>query len=281
MRWLIIFINLFLILSQVHSETATVNEIQIKEKEKRKVLVLHILEEHWDDLELHPRKVLVNPNYKPPTIKELLRPYKEYKTKLNSRETKEKIEGWFKSSISKDAALFVYHEINYFGKTYMLKDEETYCPARNIFRWDVGHKYSIYSYNKIPQKILLLKDVMNNSLRREFLWRHHYIRLVNDLQIISSDAQGNLKIKYEGKEYASTIGTVLQLPPKEERLTPMEIASFMKKYEFPEYIAQADRYIEQLKKGEKLVPLSIQKDEYYFKTQVTVINHGYIEIEVE
>jgi hypothetical protein len=266
---------------------------------ERKVLVLHIIEENWDDLEF------ILPKYKgrgpvPITKREALKDYynyylintlklrveKQVENKLIKKQ-KEKIKTFLIEEIKKETLpetikFYVYHTIKYYGKAYFLKEKDIFI--KDGFRWD-SIEFS-YCYNKIPKKIsILLEPKSFWPQYREYTpysWnKFKEIRLVNDIVILSSDKTSNLRIKYDGKEYNLKVGSVLELPIKEKDLTEEEMMKFRERY----YKYYKKKYNEPwmgTPEGNfsgKLYQLSVSKDKFHFGTKVMLINYGYIELE--
>jgi len=276
-------------------------EAQVKAKVEatRKILVLHIIEENWDDLEF------ILPKYKRVrgvkftiTKKEALKDYREFKEKAIKKDVE--IKGIIKGSImptmklaisqgtiSKDSdnRLYVKHEIVYIGKAYYLKEEDTFI--KSAFRGKAGDKRIIsdYYYERLPKKIsLLLEPKYFDKTCRKFLPHKmnnfEEIRLVDDLYILSVDNSGNLKIKYNDKKYTLKVGSVLELPIKETILTRDEMMKFKERYF--EYYAKEYRIGQEEYKyilPSFLEKISIPNERFRFGTKVTIINYGFEEIQ--
>lgn len=233
--------------------------------EKRKVLLLQVIEENWDNLEFWPP--LRRGGYKPPTKKEAME-----RKLLNVVGTKEgMIKGLnyriSKGKVPKDLKFYVVHTIKYFGKTGEMNDED--IVEESIYRFD---KYFFgYYYGDVPEKISLLtkpKFGNKNDISPLTFWRHfEYIRLVEDLHVLSSDNSGNLKIKYDKKVYNLKVGDKIEFPMKVINLSKDEMINFTKKYK-------------EEKSNSSIESISVKKDTFYFKTKVIIINQGYVEVEL-
>jgi hypothetical protein len=273
-------------------------------KAKSKVLVLHIIEENWDDLEFHL------PKGKPMlmTKKEVLNYYQEYKEKVIKRDVeikkiiKDDAKQAIKLAISRGVVpektqaklLYIKHEIVYFGKTYYSKEEDV-LPIE-AFRGGFSgiQKMSFsYLYKDVPQKIsILLEPKEYDKVCKKFIppdWdRFKEIRLVDDLYILFADKIGNIRIKYNDKEYNLKVGSILELPAKEKILTREEMMRFREKYfkyyikkypwiEIGKYRDNEYMYIKYIM-ATKLRDISVPNETFRFGTRVTIINHGFEEI---
>ncbi len=276
--------------------------------ETKKVLVLQIIEENWDDLEFSLPKydMVVGRSPEPMTKKEALKDFEEYKEKAIKKdlEIKEAIKGdvvktvrltVLKSNIppqktipeSMENSLYIKHEIAYLGKAYYLKEGDTF--VRAAFRGGVGFRKMNfdYYYNNLPKKVSLLfeQKYFDKTAEKIFPQAWNYfeeIRLVEDIYIDSVDSSGNLKIKYNDKAYSVTAGAVVELPIQEKILTRQEMMQFREKYF--EYYAKAYPWVKPEEYNMYIITsfldqISISNESFHFGTKVTIINHGFEEIQ--
>lgn len=245
--------------------------------ETKKVLVLQIIEENWDDLEFSLPKYLIGDKGGPKLItkKEAIRPFGDFKKDIKAKNEKiiKNIKQSFKNSISKgniskNAGVYVRHEIEYYGKTYQLKEDETFM--KDAFRFD--SVYFEYSYEKVPKKISVLTDPTNDPVKWLFLRKYKYIRLLDDIFITSANEKGDLKIKYAGRDYNLNVTSILELPSDEKILTKKEMLEFKTNYE-----EKWGFKVESLGTG----GIRSSKESFHFITKVTLVNYGYMEIETE
>ncbi len=283
-------------------------------EEPNKILLLHIIEENWDDLEFMRGKEKNEEGYNTGKVyftkKEYLNLYFRhlgYKTevispikknimmkktkiktarKLNLEDGIEKDKKNIKISrahyisrreIPEESALYISHHINYYGKTYLLEDDEE-VKSENYFR--IKSISFAYPYSRIPEKIslLLAPDALLMPSKKQIgvNWdNYREIRLVEDMYILSIDNEGNLKIKYDGDEYNLDVGTVLELPIKETDLTEEEVMNFKKKYY--EYYTEKYNWFMKVEGYFRGRVLAVKQDKYHFGTRVIIINYGYEE----
>lgn len=282
---LALFFNLFLLTNPCAAQ------------DKKKILVLHIIEENWDDLEFYLPKydMAVGTGPAPVTKKQALKYSQEkmntIRLQIKDKNERTKIKNNIKLSISKsigegdlskDIKMSVNHKIKYYGKTYLLNDEDTFM--LDSFRWDDRHTYFGYSYDKIPEKILILLEpkvfFVDYSKYVPPSWdKFEEIRLLDDIYILSYDKEGNLKIKYDGKEYNLKTDSTLELPEKEKNLTRNEMVKFREKYY--EYYAKEYGWVGDPEGNfrSQLFQITSPKDIFHFGTKVTLINFGYVELE--
>lgn len=253
----------------IMSGFSNVNKFCIAQ-ETKKVLVLHIIEENWDDLEFIGPKIKRPGNYKLPTKKEVIK-----FRRMDMEENKEEIIKDLKLYLStgevpKNLKVFISHTIKYFGKANELKDGDVLEEA--IYRF--AKLSFIYYYERFPEEILLLTVPQIFDMTKQeyepYTWGNFKeIRLVGNIYILYKDNYGNLKIKYNEIPYNLKAGNKVQFPTKVANLKKNEMVDFINKIE--KTIGTKSRSY--------LHSIVSSKDIFYFKTKVTLINYGYIKIE--
>lgn len=251
-------------------------------KEKKKILVLQIIEENWDNLEFYPPKYeciikdCPSKKTKKEVIKKIGLPADINKVKIDMEKVKKEGYPYVNYMLSdylpkqgvntKNIEMFVVHNLKYYGKTGEMKDNDLVEEA--IYRFG---KYLLqYYYEEIPKKISLLIDPKCGG--------HNctHIRLVDDINILSSDKSGDLKINYSGETYNLKVGDKIQFPVKEVTMTKDEIQNWTEKY-MEKFKA---RWGYQYNINSCHPSIIITKGNIYFKTKVILINLGYLEVEL-
>ncbi len=251
--------------------------------ETKKVLVLQIIEENWDDLEFDLPKynAPVGWTSTPITNKEV---FKRNEIKIETEKTN--IKSYVNSSIvnnrlSKIIKVYIKHNIIYYGKAYMLGEQETFM--RDSLRIDYLN-YN-YSYNIIPEKIPLLVEpqayVVNYKKYIPADWhRFQEIRLVKDIYIKAVSEKVDFVIVYMNNNYEFNMGEKFDLPKQEISLSRTEMMKYRENY--------YDYYKEKCKEPwmgtaegkfkSQLSEISVLNEVFHFGTKVTIFNYGYMEL---
>lgn len=269
----------------------------------KKVLVLHIIEENWDDLEFRLPLYRGGPP-KPITKKEALKYFEEYKEKAVKKDKgisgslKEGAKSALKSKAGVSSSqvqenmqnsLYIKHEIAYLGKAHYLKETDTFNTAAFRGRAGTERMEFAYFYDSMPKKLsLLFTPKKYSEISKKYFpqsWNDFKeIRFAGDIYIMSVDNVGTLKIKYNNKDYTVKESSIVVLSKEEKTLTRREMMQFREKYF--KYYAEAYPWLKPEDYNMYTITsflerISIPNETFNFGTRVTIINHGVQEIQGE
>ncbi len=242
----------------------------------RKILVIGIIEENWDNIEMGFGK------------KKVTRMTKQEYMKYNYPKifTGKEILDKFKKEVRPETSLFIFHRITYLKNFDVLSDTD-------VINWNIGRTGDLYftcQFVTPPRKIPIAKPKLGARHKgyEDQVWgEFRNVRFVKDVEIINIDKSGNIKFKYLNKEYYCPARNKIELPIQENTMPSTKFVwdnpRGLDKKTIKKAVKKHGKFLygnkyglrRNIVLGRDLYP--DQKVKYfYIRTKITIVNYGYV-----